>query len=332
MHSPSPALVATLRALDGETDVAIAAPALGDPQFACVLAFAPNVHPVISALGALVGEVPCIVPPHALTSPAFADAMRSLISTVMNGRVLQTWASAAQSGCGAAHAADVINVVQNERCEPWVAAALIGPCDTSAALLDNSWDISLAVQRWGEATPDHPTAWKNALTPAERDRLLDALRHAPNAAARCLPWLPKADASNIVGRIKRKYLPLALGAYVAASPIARAHHVGILSTLIQRDDTDAITELTRLAVATGMDDAWAAVVRILSANPWSAIDVVTAALWNDLPANVQTLILSAAPHNDVCAATAFARNAPPHSPPTTGMTARAFFAAVTPAV
>jgi hypothetical protein len=312
--------------------VAIAAPALGDPQFACVLAFAPNVHPVISALGALVGEVPCIVPPHALTSPAFADAMRSLISTVMNGRVLQTWASAAQSGCGAAHAADVINVVQNERCEPWVAAALIGPCDTSAALLDNSWDISLAVQRWGEATPDHPTAWKNALTPAERDRLLDALRHAPNAAARCLPWLPKADASNIVGRIKRKYLPLALGAYVAASPIARAHHVGILSTLIQRDDTDAITELTRLAVATGMDDAWAAVVRILSANPWSAIDVVTAALWNDLPANVQTLILSADDPNDVCAAIAFARGERSDPPAMTPDTAFAFFAAVTPEI
>jgi len=81
-----------------------------------------------------------------------------------------------------------------------------------------------------------------------------------------------------------------------------------------------------------MDDAWAAVVRILSANPWSAIDVVTAALWNDLPANVQTLILSADDPNDVCAAIAYARGMRDQPPRITKETARAFFAAVTPEI
>ena len=332
MHSPSPALAALLRALCGEPDVHVVAPPLGDLRFARVLALAPNVDPLVGALGALAGWLPNLLVPAVRDSPAFVAAIASLIGTDAGACILPVWAGVVPAGWGESHAAALIDAARAKRCPRWAAAALIGPCDTSAALLDNSWDISLAVQRWGEATPDHPTAWKNALTPAERDWLLDALRHAPNAAAHCLPWLPKADASNIVGRIKRKYLPLALGAYVAASPIARAHHVGILSTLIQRDDTDAITELTRLAVATGMDDAWAAVVRILSANPWSAIDVVTAALWNDLPANVQTLILSADDPNDVCAAIAYARGMRDQPPRITKETARAFFAAVTPEI
>jgi hypothetical protein len=97
-----------------------------------------------------------------------------------------------------------------------------------------AWDIDLAIRRWDQATPDHPTAWMDDVTSKERDRRLDARHHAPDAAARCLPWLPEADAANFVDRIKREYLRLALSTSAAASPIFHAHHGGILSTLIQR--------------------------------------------------------------------------------------------------
>jgi hypothetical protein len=42
MHSPSPALAATLRALRGETDVHVVAPALDDIWYVRILALAPG--------------------------------------------------------------------------------------------------------------------------------------------------------------------------------------------------------------------------------------------------------------------------------------------------
>ena len=234
MYPPSPALIATLRALHGETDPHIVAPALDERQFARVLALAPGVDSVISGLGALAGERPDFLAPDIRTSPALSAAVASLIGTNAGACVLPTWARVASTGWGVAHAAALIDAVRVGRCRRWAAAALIGPCDASAALLSQTWDIAHAVQRWGQATPDDPTAWMTALTQADRDRLLDALRLVPESAVACLPWLPEADAANFVDRIKREYLRLALGAFAAASPIFHARHGGILSTLIQR--------------------------------------------------------------------------------------------------
>ena len=50
MHPPSPTRTATLRALHGESNAPIVAPAPGDFQFARMPALAPNVHPVVGAL------------------------------------------------------------------------------------------------------------------------------------------------------------------------------------------------------------------------------------------------------------------------------------------
>jgi len=331
MYPPSPALTATLHALHGESDVPIVAPALGDPWFACVLALAPGVDPVISALGALACGLPSLLPPGMTDSPALHAAIASLIGTDTGERILPTWATVAPVGWGASHAATLIDAVQHDRCSHWAAAALIGPSDNSAVLLTWSDDIACAVRRWGQATPNAPTAWMDELTLAERNRLLDALHHTPDAAV-CLPWLPMTHAGASVDVLIWDQVIDALDAYTAASPVARACHASILSSLIQRATWDDLAALTRLAVASCMDEAWTTIVHLLRTNPRNAIHVVEAAPWDALHADVQTFILSAADHNEVCAAIAFARGDRAAPPAITPETARAFFAAATPEV
>ena len=154
MYPPSPALIATLRALHGETDVHVVFAALGNPRFARVLALAPGVDSVISALGALAGERPDFLAPDIRTSPALSAAVASLIETDAGEHILPIWVEIAPAGWGATHAAALIDAVRVGCCRRWAAAALIGPCDASAALLSQTWDIAHAVQRWGRR---HPT-------------------------------------------------------------------------------------------------------------------------------------------------------------------------------
>jgi hypothetical protein len=333
MSPPSSAtLAATLQALRGESDVHVVAPALWEYWLSHVLALASNVNPIVGALGMLVGRLPDLLPSAMRDSPALAAAVASLIGTDAGQRVLPTWVEVAPIGWGATHAAALIDTVQHRDCDPWVAAALIGPCDASAALLTESLETALAIQRWGRTTPDAPTAWMDDLTPAERDRLLDSLRHAPDAAARCLPWLPVTGGADVIDRIGSEYRFLALNAYTAASSVARERHADILSTLMQRAEPGDLDQLVRLAIASRIDAVWAEIVRVLRANPWSAVHVVAAAPWDALRADVQKIILSAADTDDICAAIAFARGGNTGPSAITQATARAFFATVTPEV
>jgi hypothetical protein len=333
MSPPSSAtLAATLQALRGESDVHVVAPALWEYWLSHVLALASNVNPIVGALGMLVGRLPDLLPSAMRDSPALAAAVASLIGTDAGQRVLPTWVEVAPIGWGATHAAALIDTVQHRDCDPWVAAALIGPCDASAALLTESLETALAIQRWGRTTPDAPTAWMDDLTPAERDRLLDSLRHAPDAAARCLPWLPVTGGADVIDRIGSEYRFLALNAYTAASSVARERHADILSTLMQRAEPGDLDQLVRLAIASRIDAVWAEIVRVLRANPWSAVHVVAAAPWDTLRADVQKIILSAADTDDICAAIAFARGGNTGPSAITQATARAFFATVTPEV
>ena len=329
MKTSSPAVTATLRALHGEIDVHVVAPALDNPWFARFLALAPGVDPVVGALGALAGGLPDVIPPAMRDSPALSPAIASLIGANASACILPMWAAVAPAGWGASHAADVIDAVRRTRCTPWAAGALIGPTNDAAALLTCPDDIAHAVRRWGQATPDDPTAWMNHLASAERDRLVHALRTAPNNAAVCWPWLPDAIAVDIIGRIDGFFLSFALAAYVAASSVARAGHADIISSLMRYTTRFDLAELTRLAVASRMDAAWTEVVRILHEHPDAARHVVAAAPWDDVPGEVQAAILSAADHSDVCAAIAFARGVCDQPTPITRETARAFFAAVT---
>ena len=335
MYHPPPALTATLQALRGQSDMHVIAPALGNREFARVLAFAPSVHPIVGALGALAGKLPDILSPAERKSPVLSASIASLIGTNTGERILPTWATVAPDGWGASHATALIDAVRLNRCAPWAAAALIGPCDTSAALLQTAKDIADAVRRWGLTTPDNPTAWMDELTPVERDRLLAALRESPADAARCLPWLPRplaASIADLLSDVQERWN--ALDAYAGASPVAHTRHAEALSTLIQRAEWVVLAALTRLAVASGMDAAWKAVIRLLSANPQDALNIVTAASWKNLHPAVQSTILSAADHNEVCATIAFARSAcsHPYPPVITFDTTWAFFATVTPTV
>ena len=128
------------------------------------------------------------------------------------------------------------------------------------------------------------------------------------------------------------YLNFALDAYAAASPVAHARHAAILSTFMHCATASNVAPLTRLATASRIDAAWTTVVQILHEHPDAARHVVAAAPWDDVPGEVQDAILSAADHSDVCAALAFARGVCDQPTPITRETARAFFAAVTPAV
>jgi len=328
MRSESPALAATLRALRGEPDVWVVAPALHEWILARVLALAPNVDPSIRVLGALAGRLLALLTPGAIESPSLHAALASLIGTDAGNRILKAWADVAPVGWGESHAAALIDAVRSDRCPPWAAAALIGPTENAAALLHEPWEMTAAIRRWGEATSDDPTAWMDALTPTERDRLLDALRHAPDAAE-CLPWLPEELATMSAVRIDASFLSYALNAYAIASPVARDRHATVLPALIQRAKRDDLAALTRLAVATGMDAAWTAVERLLHKAPGNAVPVVATAAWDDVRADVQETILSFARRRTVCAAIAFARGVRDQPPPITRETARAFFAAVT---
>jgi len=183
MHSPSPALAATLRALHGETDVHVVAPALDNTWFARIPALAPGVDPVIGALGALASRLrglSGLLSPAVRDSPALSTAIASLIGTNAGACTLPVWAAVAPAGWGASHAYALIDAVRHGRCEPWVAAALIGPSAGAAALLCKTWEMSCAIRCWGQTTPDDPTAWMDELTQADRDRLVNALRVAPN--------------------------------------------------------------------------------------------------------------------------------------------------------
>ena len=101
---------------------------------------------------------------------------------------------------------------------------------------------------------------------------------------------------------------------------------------MQRAELGDLDQLVRLAIASHTDAAWAEIVRILRANPWSAVHVVAAAPWNDLHTDVQAAILSATRRSSICAAIAFARGVRDRPPSITQETAGAFFAAATPAV
>jgi len=328
----SPALTATLRALHGESDLQIVAPALDDLWFTRVLALAPGVDPIIGALGALAGEVPDVLPPAVRDSPILSVAIASLIGTDTGKRVLPTWAEVVPAGWGASLAAALIDAVRRNRCAPWTAAALIGPTDASAALLHIAWDIAIAIRRWGKAMTDDPTAWMNELAPTGRDRLLDVLRCNPKDVAICLPWLPAEYVTETSMSLLDGWIGSALDACAEASPIAHARHANVLAALIRSAGRDHLVALTRLAVASRMNSAWERIVHLLREAPNHAIQVVAAAPWDALHPDVQETILSAASHNAVSAAIVYACGMRPNPPAITWKTARAFFAAVTPGV
>jgi len=289
-HGPSPSLAATLRALRGETDLRVIAPALGNWRFARILALAPGVDPVVGAPGALASEVPDFLAPAECNASDLSAAIVSLIGTEAGNDILEAWVDVAPVGWGASHAAALIDAAQRDRCPRWAAAALIGSTNDAVALLHDSWDIALAIRRWGQATPDLPTAWMNHVPPAKLNRFLEELCSANVIAARCLPWLSAEHAARLSGYVCYGAAEYALDGYAVAPSVARAGHAGIISSLMRHATRVDLAELTRLAVASRMDAAWTTVVQILHEHPDAARHVVAAAPWDDVPGEVQDAI------------------------------------------
>jgi len=142
----------------------------------------------------------------------------------------------------------------------------------------------------------------------------------------------REHAKEIIAHADWNGCTIALDAYAIASPVVHAQHTVALSTLIQRAKWYNLAALTRLAVAFRMDEAWTTIMQILRDDSRNAISVIEAVPWDDLHPDVQTLILSAADDDNVCAAMAYARGIRTDPPSITTESAHAFFAAVTPEI
>jgi hypothetical protein len=94
-------------------------------------------------------------------SPALHAAVASLIETQAGEHILETWADVAPADWGVSHTTTLINAVHAERCSRWTAAALIGPCDASAALL---WSTSHIERTSSAGDPQRPTSRRRGWT------------------------------------------------------------------------------------------------------------------------------------------------------------------------
>ena len=330
MPDISPAIAVTVRAIGGESDLDAVRPALDDAGPAWVIALAPETHPLVRAIAALRCGLPSVPDPLTIANPAFHDAMAQTIGTRAGRDALRSWAAMAPAGWGRAHAAALGDAVRQGMCDSRVAAALIGPGDESAALLHTASDAAFAIRQWGQANHAVPDAWAATLAPAERDRLITALRRDPLKVASCLPWLPpdvaRAESETCI-------VEIALEAFADASPTARRLHADIVPHLVARTRPGDLDALTRLACATGEKAVWTRVQTLIQESPGDAWRVVAAAPWDALPDDVRNAIVERADKSDACAAVAAARGQ--RDPVAMGITeesATAFFATLNPAV
>jgi len=328
MPDLSPALDAAVRAVRGESDLDAVRPALDEDDLARVIACAPEAHRLVRAIAALCGGLPSLLDQTTVADPALHAAMAHLIGTRAGQEALRAWAEVAPAGWGRAHAEALIDAVHAGVCDASAAAALIGPGDRSAALLTRTYGMASAIRRWGQSSPDAPTAWATALSPAERNRLITALLRDGAHVASCLPWLPPdavraADVDVPVGD--------ALDAFTAASPTARTQGAAILRRLVARAQPAHLDALTRLACVMETKTVWRRVQTLIQASPEDAWRVVVAAPWDALPDDVGAAILTCADRSPVCAAVAAARGFK-RCVDVKYFTAAAFFAALDPAV
>jgi len=331
MPDRSPALDAAVRAVRGESDLAAVLPALTDEGLAHVIACAPETHHLVRVIAALCGGLTGLLDPITVADPALHAALRRVIGTPAGRFALSAWAEVAPAGWGRACAAALRDAVDRGRCQAWDAAALIGPGDESVGLLHTAVDVAFSIRWWGRAIPAAPTAWADALSAAERRRLLNTAPLNPFAYASCLPWLPLDAAPAAI--VDDTILRIALDAFAAASPTARSLHPDLVRQIIADARPSHLAELTRLACAMQTDEVWTRVQMLIRESPDDAWRVVVAAPWDDLPEDVRDLILACADSSDVCAAGAAAcgrRDAAATNK--TEETAVAFFAALDPRV
>jgi len=339
MLYPSRELIAAVRAVRGESDLDAIMPAFGDMLLAHVLALAPGAHGLVRAVAALCGGLPSLLDAPTIANPAMHDAVARLIGTRAGRTALRTWAEVAPAGWGRAHADALITAVHANMCGAGDAAALLGPCTASVALLAENGtpaEIAFAIRRWGESScsgssADDPTAWMVQISDEERDRALSLVQRAPSSVADCLPWLPPEAAGTAW---MADDLPVwTLDSFTDAPPIARVRHRATIRNLVAHAQPEHLGVLTRLACRLRTKDIRRRICTLLHDHPDAALDVVCAAPWNALANDVRAAILNRAADSDMCAAIAAARGRrDAATQPITEETAAAFFAALDPAV
>jgi len=331
MHAPSPEVIAAIRAMRGESDLDAVRQALVVERLAQIIACAPDAHPVVGAIAALCGDLAIVLDERTIADSDVHAALRRLIGTREGSSALAAWATVAPVGWGRAFAADRIDAVNHAT---WVwgsAAALIGPCAETAAVLQNAGSIAFAVRRWGQDDHADPTWWTSHVPIDEQERFVRTLIPFPSCLAACLPWLPSDVAHRM--RLDENVIDAALDAFACASPTARTMHAAFLQHVIAHAQSENLGALTRLACVMEADDVWRRVQTLIRQSPDDAWRVVVAAPWDDLPEEVCAAILKRADRSDVCAAIAAARGRrDAATQPITEETAAAFVAALDPAV
>jgi len=328
MDVPFAELGAVIRAMGGESDLTTLIPVLGHRRFARVVALAQDTHPIVRFIAALHGNLTSLPALHSITVPAIHDVVGCLIGTPTGGAVLEAWAETVHAGQGNAYATDLIACVKNGTCAAGVAAALLGPCDESAALLETPKDIAFAIRRWGQSAPDTPTAWISHLSPPQQERLARALVESPFYLAWCLPWMAPEQTAPCNPRGQE--VTAALNSFAMASPAARFQHADLLAQIVSRARIEHLDALMRLALVMETDAIWSRVHGLLHEHPNAAFIVAAAAPWDALPTVLHDDIAALAPHSPVCTAIIAARGHA-HADPDPAY-ATAFFAALDPAV
>jgi len=318
---------ASLRALRGESDVRAILPAFRDRSIASVLALAP-IDPLVRSVAAIASGVPSLQAGIDLAAPALSEALRWCIGNDDGGDVLRAWAKVAPPRWGARDAHALDNALHRRQCAPWVVAALVGPEETTAAHLRDPRSVAQAIRCWGCAVPDDPTWWTTDLSPQTLDRLIAVVQTSTYWFSLCWPWLPDAavDVASIAGAP-------ALRALAQASDAVRTRRADAVRRLFSLDPpahrNEWIDALIALAVASQMPESWDILVDIIRHDPAYAGTVLERAPWNELPADIQSVIRAHADDDAQCATIVYACGERDTAPPIARWTAPSFFAAVT---
>jgi len=316
--APSPPIpTPVIRAMRGDSDMASIHAALHDRLRARALALAPHADRALRVVAALHSGLTALVSPQDVADPLVGDVLRRLIGDPRGKDILFAWAEVAPARWGATSAHALVDAIRWDACDRCTAAALIGPCDASAILLHNAYDIAFAIRCWGRAVPGNPLWWTAHVSFDAMEQLVAILRQsagefAPTFAS-CLPWLPlEAFPDALMHAMHDLHaINAAIAAFVEASPVARTRSAHLIARLIDAATSDDLSALTRLACVTGRADAWERVRSLLRRHRDAAVDVVAAAPWTDLHPTVQTTIMDNARRSDMCAAIAIAQGRRP---------------------
>ena len=174
MPDLSPAIAAAVRAVRGETDLTAVCALLDNPDVASVVALSSAADPLFRVVAALACGLLALLDESTLADPALHDAVERVIWTGSGWHALRSWARGAPAGWGATRAAALIDAVHANMCAADVVAALIGPCDDAAALLDNmdgsdgeddrAFIVANVIRAWGRNV-HNGAPWWAALPP-----------------------------------------------------------------------------------------------------------------------------------------------------------------------